>query len=61
MSPRIDLSRQAAKARKALAYSIAQAADVKGAKADRRAARIERVGRRQYVEAMRLADLEGGW
>lgn len=45
------------RARKALAYSVARAADAKGAKQERRAARLERVARKGYLASLRLADL----
>lgn len=53
MSNRHDLTRSIERARKALAYSIAQKADAKGARQERRAARMERVERKRYLEACR--------
>jgi hypothetical protein len=59
MSNRLDhLTRQVERSRKALAYSIAQREDAKGAKAQRRADRMARVARRQRLEALRWAGLE---
>lgn len=45
------------RARKALAYSIAVAADAKGAKQQRRAERRERIARKGYLASLRLADM----
>lgn len=57
MSNRLDLTRQAAQARKRLAYSIAMKADAKGAKAERRAQRMERIARKARLSALHYADL----
>lgn len=57
MSRSDRLTTSTERARKALAYSIARAADAKGAKQERRAMRQERIARKGYVQALRLADL----
>lgn len=57
MSHRDHIEPATSRARKALAYSVAKAADAKGAKQERRAQRMARVARKQYVQALRLADL----
>lgn len=57
MSPRDHMTATTARARKQLAYSIARAADAKGAKQERHAARQARIARKAYLGAMRLRDL----
>lgn len=59
MSNRLhDLNRRIERARKEVAYSIAHREDAKGAKAERRAARMERVAFSQRRNALRWAGLE---
>lgn len=57
MSNRHDLTRRIEAARKQLAYSIAAEADAKGARAERRLARMGRIQRRQRLESLRWGDL----
>lgn len=45
------------RARKGWAHAAAERAEAKSAKAERRALRHERHGRRSYLEALRLSDL----
>jgi hypothetical protein len=61
MSKHYDPARTVERARKALAYSIARASDARGERAARKAARLERVERRRFKEALRAADLAGDW
>lgn len=53
-----DDNRTARRARKALAHAIARRAQAETAKAQQRCDRAARHGRRAYLEALTLADLE---